>query len=131
MREKFQRFMSGRYGVDQLGKFCLYVTLALLILSLFFRNALLNILVFVMLIILYLRMFSRNFAKRSHENDIYLNYKNKVVSVFNKQKYMANQRKTYHIYTCPNCKQKIRVPKGKGKIAITCPKCTTEFIKKS
>lgn len=131
MREKFQRFMSGRYGVDPLGKFCLYFTLALLILSLFFQNALLNALVFVMLLILYFRMFSRNFAKRSRENDVYLKYQNKLLSLFNKQKYMASQRKNYHIYTCPNCKQKIRIPKGKGKIAVICPKCKTEFIKKS
>ena len=131
MKEKFQRFMTGRYGVDELGKFSLYLTLALLVISLFIRNRFMNGIIFVIILLLYFRMFSKNYTQRRKENSVYLKYRNKVLYFFSKQKRMAQERKTFHIYTCPNCKQKIRIPRGKGKIAVTCPKCRTEFIKKS
>jgi len=79
----------------------------------------------------YYRMFSRQTYKRALENQKFLQHTSKIRGFFAKQKYMATQRKTHHIYKCPNCKQKIRVPKGKGKIEIRCPKCQTTFIKKS
>ena len=110
MKEKFQRFMIGRYGVDELGKYSLYLLIVLL---------------------LYFRMFSKNYAQRRKENDLFLKYKNQVVRFFNKEKRMMQDRVKFHIYTCPSCGQKIRIPRGKGKIAITCPKCKNEFIKKS
>lgn len=123
--------MTGRYGVDELGKFSLYLTIVLLVISLFVRNGILNALTFLLLVLLYFRMFSRDYAKRRKENEVFLKYRSKITYFFSKQKRMAAQRKDFHIYSCPNCKQKIRIPRGKGKISITCPKCKTEFIKKS
>lgn len=131
MKERFQRFMAGRYGVDQLSNFMLIVLAVLLVINLFVHTYTLNILIVAGLILMYFRMFSRNCLKRSQENDKYLGLKNKVVNFFRRKKNIASQRKDYHIYTCPKCRQKIRVPKGKGKICVTCPKCKTEFIKKS
>lgn len=131
MKDKFQRFMTGRYGVDELGKYSLYLTIALLIIGLFARSRFLNGIIFIIVLLLYFRMFSRNFAQRRKENEIFLTYKNQVLRFFNKEKQMAQERMKFHIYTCPSCGQKIRIPRGKGKIAITCPKCKTEFIKKS
>ena len=60
----------------------------------------------------------------------FLQKKDAILNKFRRQKYYAAQRRNFHIYTCPQCKQKIRIPKGKGKISITCPKCRTSFIKK-
>ena len=55
----------------------------------------------------------------------------KIRQRFNREKSMMNQRKTHHIYSCPGCGQKIRIPRGKGKIEIECPKCHTKFVKRS
>ena len=123
--------MTGRYGVDDLSKFLLGVAVVLCVLSLFLRSGLLNALVFLALIVLYFRIFSRNFSARSHENSVFLKYKNRVTGFWTGQINLLKQRKDYHIYTCPQCKQKIRIPRGKGKIEITCPKCRNKFIKKS
>lgn len=130
MREKLQRFMWGRYGNDNLNQFLLAVAFACLIIS-FLGGGIFYILATVIMVFAYYRMFSRNISKRSAENQQFLKQKMKVRSFFIKKKRELGQRRNYHIYRCPNCKQKIRVPKGRGRIAISCRKCGNEFIKKS
>lgn len=128
MKEKLTRFMMGRYGVDALSKFMVFVALGCMIVSLFLRSGIwsstLNTAALLILLISYFRMFSKNIQKRYEENVKYWNMRNKVVGLFKVDK-------THHIYKCPSCKQKIRVPKGKGKIEITCPKCHSRFVKRS
>lgn len=129
MREKLQRFMMGRYGTDDLGKFTLYLALILYIINIFLRNrGVSSIITMVVLLEIY-RMLSRDHQRRYQENIKFLNWKNKIVSKFRRKKSDMEQRKTHHIYRCPTCRQKIRIPKGKGRICITCPKCKTEFTK--
>ena len=79
----------------------------------------------------YFRIFSKNIYKRAAENQAFMKKTAGIRSWFYKQKSMMAQRKTHRIFKCPTCKQKIRVPKGKGRIEIRCPKCSTKFIKKS
>jgi predicted RNA-binding Zn-ribbon protein involved in translation (DUF1610 family) len=79
----------------------------------------------------YFRIFSRKTAKRYAENMAYFKYRNKVVSFFNRKKARFDQRKTYRFFRCPRCGVTARVPKGKGKIKITCPKCGNSFVRKS
>ena len=131
MKQKFQNFMSGRYGVDDFSKALLYATLALCLVSLFTRNRMLNLLLTAGLVIIYYRMFSKNYSRRYQENLWYLRQKDKVMHFFRRQNSLAQQRKTHRIYTCPQCRQKIRIPKGHGKVQITCPQCKTAFIKRS
>ena len=83
------------------------------------------------LVYTYYRMFSRNIYKRASENQNFLNKTADIRRKINNQKSLFKQRKVYRIYKCPTCKQKVRVPKGKGKISIHCPKCDTYFIKRS
>lgn len=131
LKEKFMRFMYGRYGVDTLGKYSLGAGLATMVLSIVFDSYTLSLLSWFFIILTYFRMFSRNLYKRSSENQTFLNKTYKFRTWFGKQKNMMAQRKTHHIYRCPGCKQKIRVPRGKGRIEIRCPKCHTTFIKNS
>ena len=131
MKERMQRFMAGRYGNDQLNQFIFIVALISMVLEIITRQSLFYTLTLVLLILAYVRVFSRNINKRYEENMKFLQKKDAILNKFRKQKYYAAQRRNFHIYTCRQCKQKIRIPKGKGKISITCPKCRTSFIKKS
>lgn len=131
MKERMQRFMAGRYGNDQLNQFIFIVAIISMVLEIITRQSLFYTLTLVLVILAYVRVFSRNINKRYEENMKFLQKKDAILNKFRKQKYYAAQRRNFHIYTCPQCKQKIRIPKGKGKISITCPKCRTSFIKKS
>lgn len=130
MREKLRRFMIGRYGVDELGRVMLYASMILLIISLFVRKQIIYTVALVLLFICYYRMLSKNVSKRYEENHKFLSWKNKT---FVKTEAVKRQHadKEHRYYTCPSCHQKIRVPRGKGKISIRCPKCSTEFIKRT
>ena len=131
MREKFARFMSGRYGADQLSRFMVTAALVIMVINLFLGWGILSILVLALLVLCYFRMFSRNYQKRYEENLRYTQATARYRYWLSKQKDLWKQRKVYHIYRCPSCKQKVRVPRGKGKIIVTCPKCHTEFQKRS
>lgn len=134
MKEKFIRFMQGRYGSygqDSLNKFLLAGALAAMVLSLFTGWDILYLFALAALAYTYFRIFSKNYTKRYAENQIFLKSTEGIRRFFSTQKNVMGQRKTHHIYKCPGCGQKIRVPRGKGKVAVRCPKCSTEFIKKS
>ncbi len=135
MKEKIGRFMAGRYGNDKLNQFMMAVFLGCAVLNLFVRNAyvstVLNSWECLLILLVYIRMFSRNISKRYAENQKYLALENRLRRFWGQKRYLIQQRKEYHIYKCPGCKQKIRIPRGKGKISIRCPKCGEEFIKNS
>ena len=131
MRDKFRRFMQGRYGADELGRFLTILGLILIVINLFVRSSILSYVVLAILIYCYYRMFSRNGSSRYAENQKCLSWRNRVRSGPSSWKAELEQRKVYHIDRCPSCRQKIRVPRGKGNIIVTCPKCRTEFKKKS
>ena len=131
MRDKFQRFMQGRYGADELCRFLTALGLILIVVNLFVRSGILSYVVLAILIYCYYRMFSRNVTKRYAENQAFLARTYKMRSFFKQQLELMKQRRIYHIYTCPGCRQKIRIPRGKGKIEVRCPKCGVTFVKKS
>ena len=127
IRNATYRFMSGRYGTDQLNSFLLTMSFVFLLPTLFIRNniRLLFVLLFwVDVIYCYFRMFSKNIYSRQKEN-------NWFVGKFNYIKTRLTQRKQYRFYNCPKCKTHLRVPRGAGNITITCKNCGYEFDKKA
>lgn len=130
-KEKFIHFMQGRYGVDSFSKFLSGASLVLILLSIFLRWPLLDFFGFIFLGYSYFRMFSKNTQKRFAENQKYLQLTSGIRNYFHRQAALNKQRKTHHIYACPSCKQKIRIPRGHGKIEVSCPKCHTTFIRNS
>ena len=131
MREKIYRFMQGRYGVDQLYRFIFFLAIVLMLINNFLKNPMLNLVIYALLILDIFRMLSKNHSARYAENQKYLQLTARFRYRLDQQKKLWQERKYHHIYTCPKCKQKIRIPKGKGKIMGRCPKCHFEFQKRS
>lgn len=129
--DKIRRAMYGRYGGDQLmiGSLVVYMLLAAFArMTDFWPLLLLAYAVFGWSVF---RILSRDISRRYAENQQFLKYWGKVPAWFQtKQKYLQDH-KIYRYYKCPNCKTPLRVPKGRGKIEITCPVCKDQFIRKS
>lgn len=131
MREKVQRFMYGRYGFDELSKVSLMVTIVLMVVSMFTKNRLVYLISLALLAYSYWRALSKDIGKRQQENQKFLNIRYQSKVKWSKLKERQQQKKIYRFYKCPGCGQMVRVPKGRGRICITCPKCQGEFIRKS
>ena len=131
MREKLIRFMQGRYGTDQFGRFLSGVCVVLLVISLFSEHDIWFLLALAVLIYNYFRMFCKNISTRSAESQKYLALTANLRRRFDGKRSEIAQMRTHHIYRCPGCRQKIRVPRGRGRIEIRCPKCGATFIKNS
>ena len=151
-RERFYRFMQGRNGVDALSKFmnrigfvCIIAAILCSILTIALANhaahaaaLVFRILYFVLYavgIILfclcYFRIFSRNVSKRQAENTRFLYRQQRVKRFFTGKKQEWKDRRIYRYFKCPQCGQKMRAPRKKGKIRVTCSKCAHVFITKT
>ena len=131
MMNKLQQFMSGRNGNDQLG---LAMLVCALILNMVFRATglgLLGVVATVLVCIVIYRMFSRDLYKRREENRRFMSFWYNSKQQFINWKTRRAQSGSYKFFSCPGCKNILRVPRGKGKIQITCPKCGQRFGGKS
>ena len=118
-----RRFFMGRYGHDKLNMAILSGGLLLCVIGMFVDNVLADLILtlgsYALLVWSLVRCFSRNTYKRYQENRRFLLWLDRL----------KDQKHRY--FACPRCRQTVRVPRGKGKIAITCPKCREKFIKKT
>ena len=131
IRNFLRNIMTGRYGPDQLG-----ITMTVTSLVIYFLYGLLAftplmIVSYVILILAVFRIMSRNIQRRRAENDRFIRYWWPVKTKISRVKTELSQRKTHKFFKCPSCRNNLRVPKGKGTLQITCPKCGERFIKKT
>ena len=134
MRKWLAKLMVGRYGVDPLTNFLLIVSMViLLVATLLVRNSAVHSVLFTLavalLVIGYYRIFSRKTSKRYEENQKYLRLRNRLTGRLRELRDRLRQSRTHRFFKCPECGVTVRVPKGKGKIKITCPKCRATFVK--
>ena len=119
----FRRFMTGRYGTDKLNTLLLGLGLASCLIGAFMGNDTLSLifsfLAYGFMLLSLFRCFSRNTYKRYRENRKYMLLLERI------------RDRKHRYFSCPRCRQTVRVPKGKGKIAITCPKCKEKFTQKT
>lgn len=118
MGDGIRRFMSGRSGVDALAWTLCMLGIALNLIGTFSRIPLFTLLAYVPLILSMIRIFSRDTVRRYRENQRFLQFFRRL-----------RGRKDHCYFKCPTCKTRVRVPKGKGKIKITCPACRGTFMK--
>jgi DNA-directed RNA polymerase subunit RPC12/RpoP len=131
MMNQLRKFMYGRYGFDQFTRALVLASLIVSLLSTFTRINLFVILAYLPFVYALFRIFSKNIAKRTQENMKYCRATALLRNKFNEIKLSLLGTKTHRYYKCAHCKQTIRVPRGKGKISITCPKCKTEFVRRT
>lgn len=126
IRNALARFMYGRYGNDQLGVFLIALYVLLYILSIVFQLGILSLVGDVLLLVALFRMLSRNLTKRREENRKFLRKAEPVLSWYRMRRTIRRD-KEHRYFKCPSCGQHLRVPRGKGKITVTCRSCGASF----
>ncbi len=131
MRLKIERFLAGRNGMDVLARDVYILSIVVFVIGIISRSGVVYALAMAGLGYSAFRVYSKNIYARRTENLKYLAFRGKFTKKWELLKKKWKDRKVYRYYTCKSCHQTIRVPKGKGKIEIRCPKCGTTFIKKT
>ena len=127
---RLQSFLMGRNGPDALSKCTSILACLLLIISMFARGAVSNVLWILALLMLgvsYFRMFSRNIERRRMENSRFLELTAPLAKKHRQLRMRRQQRNIYSFFKCPECSTVLRVPKGKGRVRVTCKACGHKF----
>ena len=131
IRAAFSRFMSGRYGTDQLNMTMLWTALIMSIIGSITKVGLITLMADALLLLMFFRMLSKDRYKRQHENQMYLQKTYKLTQGMTEWVNRMKNSKKYRYFTCPKCKKRLRVPRGVGSITITCKGCGNKFDKKA
>lgn len=126
---KLQKFMTGRYGPDDLYKFLLKLYIFIFIIDLIINFKILTIIELLIVSIMFYRFLSKNIKQRRKENDTYLKIKKKITKPFINIK-RNYQNRDYHVYKkCPKCKTtlKLPLPPKRGIQHVKCPKCKNKI----
>ena len=135
-RQRVEQFMYGRRGTDAFARFLLIQVIALIVVGWIFSfvpvlSYILRLIAIAALIYCYFRILSRNIYKREKENAWYLQKQQAVAQWMRSVRDRWQQRKDFKFFRCPSCHSLLRVPKGKGKLLLTCRKCGNRFERKT
>ena len=131
IRASIARFMSGRYGADQLSYAMVFTALVLTVIGSIARVTLLTLLADALLIVMFVRMFSKNRYQRAHANQVFLERTQGIRRAVTEWMNRMKNSKKYRYFTCPKCRTRLRVPRGVGNVTITCKHCGEKFDKKA
>lgn len=129
--ERVTGWMRGRNGADELGNAAVALAVVLALINLFVRNTILSVLTLVLAGYACWRMSSTNVARRRAENRAFVQQVGPVARWLRSPLASLNETRSYKHLTCPSCQQKMRVPRGKGRMRVTCPNCHKKFETKS
>lgn len=141
IRNKLMQILYNKYGNDKFNMFLLILMIIFAVINIFVHSRIIYLLQTVCFVLYLFRFFSSNHFARRNENDRFMKIFNRIpfkngyndYNTVNTNGYYSNQKKDpgYKYFKCPSCAAKLRVPRNKGKITITCPKCRTSFKGKS
>lgn len=131
LQQKIAVWLSGRNGSDELGICVLIVASLLLLINIFVRSIILSVCALLLIGYCCWRMASRDIEARETENVVFMDFVSPIMPWFRNPGAAAKELREYKHLTCPECGQRVRVPRKKGKLRITCPKCQTKFEAKS
>ena len=131
VRNFLSNLMMGRYGPDHLNVAMIVVSLVLNLFNAIINFAPLSYVSILILVLAFFRMLSRNIQRRRAENDRFIRYWWPVRTKIKRGWANVKYRKTHRFVKCPDCANTLRVPKGRGRLQITCPKCGERFFKKT
>ena len=136
-RQDMKDIMSRRCGLDELNNFLMLLGFIWVLVALIFHKWIFTLIGAVFIVVCYIRVFSKELEKRKKENDFYMKYMGTIVKKCEycklciKMMIKSKKDSEYVYFVCNQCGQVIRVPKGKNKVSIRCPKCDQNFIKRT
>jgi ribosomal protein S27AE len=127
----FAEWMRGRNGADDVARLSTWVALVFFLIGLLTANTVCEVIALALLVYSQWRMMSKNIAKRARENEAFMSALGPVRPWVVSPRAAWTESRSFKHLACPSCGQKVRVPRGKGTVRITCPKCHQKFDAKA
>ena len=131
MADSLRRFMYGRAGVDKLSYALIIIGVIISLMGILIDSFVFTVLYYILLGLVLYRVLSKDIQKRHQENMMFQGLWGQVLGKINGKKKEMEMKKIYCLFQCPRCSQKLRMPKNKGVVVVTCSRCKCEFQQKT
>lgn len=127
MEHKLAEWLRGRNGSDELSTCALVVAIVLVAANMLLHSFLVSVIALALMAYAWWRMSSKDLEARENENGVFVEFLGPMHSWVQSPAQAVAETRTHKHIKCPECGQRVRVPRGKGKVRITCPKCHNTF----